>query len=209
MAGVITALMIQKRNKERVNVYIDDKFAVAVTVLAAAGLKKGQQLSEADLERLKDADEFDKAYNDAIRFLGYRPRSETEIERYLLDKKYPPEVITGTLERLRGQQYLDDEAFARFWLENRERFRPRGRQALRYELKQKGLDHDLIETALTDLDEDESAWAALEPKFYRWKDLDEQEFKQKVLGFLSRRGFVYETALQAANRAWTSLETPE
>jgi regulatory protein len=209
MAGVITALTIQKRNKERVNIFIDNQFAVAVTALAAMTLKKGQYLSDADIDRLKDADEFDKAYNKAIRFLGFRPRSEVEVERYLHGKDYPPEVVASTIERLRGEQYLDDEEFARFWLENRERFRPRGRQALRYELNQKGLDREIIEAALADLDEAESAWAALENKFYRWRNLDEKAFKQKVMGFLSRRGFNYETASQAANRAWTSLDAPE
>ena len=209
MAGIITALMIQKRDKERVNIFVDNQFALAVTALAAMTLKKGQYLSDADIERLKDADEFDKAYNKAIRFLGFRPRSEVEVERYLRDKDYPPEVVASTIERLRSEQYLDDEAFARFWLENRERFRPRGRQALRYELNQKGLNREIIETALADLDETESAWAALENKLYRWRNLDEQAFKQKVMGFLSRRGFNYETASQAANRAWTSLDAPE
>jgi regulatory protein len=209
MAGTITALNIQKKNKERVNVFIDDQFALAVTALVAVTLRKGQYLSDADIERLKDGDELDKAYNNAIRFLGYRPRSQSEIERYLRDKAYPPEVINHIVERLRNDQYLDDEAFARFWLENRERFRPRGRQALRFELKQKGLDHAVIETALADLDEDESAWLAVESKLYRWKNLEEQPFKQKVMGFLSRRGFNYETASSIANRAWASLASPE
>ena len=209
MAGTITALMIQKRNKERVNLFIDDKFALAITALAALTLHKGQHLSDADIERLKDDDELDKAYNAAIRYLGFRPRSRAEIERYLRDKGYPPEVIDHTVNRLQEQRYLDDEEFARFWLENRERFRPRGRQALRYELKQKGLDPEVVETALADLDEDESAWAAIEGKFYRWKNLEEQDFKQKVMGFLSRRGFNYETANQTANRAWSSLDVSE
>jgi regulatory protein len=209
MAGTITALQIQKRNKERVNVFIDGQYALAVTVLVAVTLKKGQYLSDAELEQFKDADELTKAYNQAIRFLGFRPRSQVEIERHLSDKDYGPEVIAPTVERLRQEQYMDDEAFSRFWLENRERFRPRGRQALRYELKQKGLDHEVIETTLADLDEDESAWAAVENKLSRWKNLEEQEFKQKVMGFLSRRGFNYEVASQAANRAWASLDVSE
>jgi regulatory protein len=209
MAGTITALQIQKRNKERVNVFIDGQFALAVTALVAVSLKKGQYLSDSDIERLKDDDEVDKAYNQAIRFLGFRPRSQTEIERYLHDKGYAPEVVSHIVDRLRQEQYLDDEAFARYWLENRERFRPRGRQALRYELKQKGLDQEVIETTLAGIDEEGSAWAAIEGKLYRWKNLGEQEFKQKVMAFLSRRGFNYEVAGQAANRAWASLDVPE
>lgn len=209
MAGTITALQIQKRNKERVNVFIDGQFALAITALVAVSLKKGQYLSDGDIERLKDDDEVEKAYNQAIRFLGFRPRSQTEIERYLQDKGYAPEVVSHIVERLRQERYLDDEAFARFWLENRERFRPRGRQALRYELRQKGLDPEVIETTLADVDEEESAWAAIEGKIYRWKNLEEQEFKQKAMAFLSRRGFNYEVAGQAANRAWASLDVSE
>ncbi|NJN92684.1 MAG: RecX family transcriptional regulator [Anaerolineales bacterium] len=76
-------------------------------------------------------------------------------------------------------------------------------------MKQKGLDPDVIESTLADLDEDGSAWAAIEGKFYRWKNLEEQEFKQKVMAFLSRRGFNYETASGAANRAWSSLDVSE
>jgi regulatory protein len=209
MAGTITALQLQKRNKERVNVFIDGQFTLAVTALVAVTLKKGRYLSDADIEQLKDDDEVDKAYNQAIRFLGFRPRSQTEIEHNLHDKGYAPEVVSHIVARLRQEQYLDDEAFARFWLENRERFRPRGRQALRYELKQKGLDHEVIETTLAGVDEEESAWAAIEGKLYRWKNLEEQEFKQKVMAFLSRRGFNYEVATQAANRAWASLDVSE
>lgn len=209
MAGTITALQIQKRNKERVNVFIDGQFALALTAIAAASLRKGQLLSDAEIERLKADDELDKAYNSAVRYLGYRPRSQAEIERNLRDKGYAPEVAEHVITRLRQEQYLDDEAFAQFWLENRERFRPRGRQALRYEMKQKGLDPDVIENTLADLDEDESAWNAIEGKFYRWKNLEEQEFKQKVMAFLSRRGFNYETASGAASRAWAALDQSE
>jgi regulatory protein len=209
MAGLITALKIQERNKERVNVFLDDHFAFAVTALVAVSLKKDQYLSDAEIEQLKGNDEADKAYDLIIRFLGFRPRSQVEIEQHLRRKKYSPTAIQQTLERLQGEGYLDDEAFAQFWLENRERFKPRGRQALRFELKQKGLSHEIIETTLDDLDETESAWTAVTAKIQRWRRLDEQTFKQKVMGFLSRRGFNYEIAAETANRAWVSLDSPE
>lgn len=209
MAGIITALKIQERNKERVNVFVDDQFAFAITVMVAATLRKGQYLSDPEIEGFKSGDQLDKAYDHAVRYLGFRPRSQAEVERYLREKEYPPEVIVQTLERLRQQQYVDDQAFAQFWLENRERFKPRGRQALRYELKQKGLESDLIDEALTGLDEDESAWTAVASKLSRWRTLDEQAFKQKVMAFLSRRGFNYEVASQTAQRAWNTLDSAE
>lgn len=209
MAGEITALEIQKHNKERVNVFLDGQFALGVTVLVAATLRKGQYLSDVEIEKLKQEDERNKAYAHAIRFLGFRARSQAEMVRYLRDKGYSAEVVDEIVGRLVNEQYLDDEAFARFWLEDRERFRPRGQQALRYELRQKGITDEVIDTVLTDLDEDELAWKAVESKLYRWKNLGEQDLKKKIVGFLNRRGFNYETANKVFNRAWSSLDLLE
>jgi regulatory protein len=201
MAGAITALTIQQRNKERVNVYIDGEFALAVTAVTAAGLRRGQHLSDADIEKLKEEDQRDKAYNRAVRFLGFRVRSQAEMERYLRDKGYPADVVAETIDRLARQQYLNDEEFARAWLDNRERFRPRGQQALRYELRQKGVAADVIEAAVAAVDEDELAWAAVEGKLQRWQSLDEPALRQKMMGFLSRRGFNYEVIQRVVRRA--------
>jgi regulatory protein len=209
MAGTITALKIQKRNKERVNVFLDDEFALAVTAVVATTLRRGQYLSDAEIEKLEQEDERNKAYDRAIHFLGFRSRSQAEVVRYLRDKGYSAGVVDETISRLVEAQYLDDESFARFWLENRERFRPRGRQALRYELKQKGISDEVIDTVLADLDEAELAWLAVESKLHRWRNLAEQDLKKKIVGFLSRRGFNYETANNTFQRAWASLDLSE
>lgn len=206
MAGTITALQIQKRNKERVNVYLDGEYALAVTILVATELKKGQFLSDADIEQLKSQDERNKAYNQAVFFLGFRARSRAEVEKYLRGKKYLPEVVTVTIERLLEAGYLNDEDFARAWVADRKRFRPRGRRALQYELRQKGLRDDDIEGALADLDEDDLARQALTGKLRQWQDFSEPDFKKKAMGFLSRRGFNYEVTRDAVARAWDSLE---
>jgi len=207
MAGTITALQVQTHNKERVNVFIDGQYALAVTGLAAVSLSKGQFLSDTEIERLKQEDERSKAYERAIRFLGYRARSQAEVTRYLQDKGFPTVVIEDTVQRLVEQQYVDDEAFARFWLENRAQFRPRGRQALRYELRQKGIADEIIGTALSDVDEAALAWQAVASKLPRWRVLDEQTLKKKVMGFLSRRGFDYETISSTFERIKTSLDS--
>jgi len=205
MAGTITSLQIQKNNKERVNVYLDEEYAFAVTILVAATLKKGQFLSDEEITRLKQQDDRDKAYNQALRFLGFRARSQTEIERYLRGKNYSPETIDQTLKRLAEGQYLDDSAFAQAWVEDRGRFKPRSRQALQYELRQKGVDPEAIEEALGDIDEDDLAWRALEGKLRQWQQLPELDFKKKAMGFLSRRGFGYEVAQETAERAWAVI----
>lgn len=205
MERTITALQLQKQNKERVNVFLDDEFAFALDLMLAAGLTKGQTLSSAEIEQLQSEDEGRRAYASAVHFLGYRPRSRSEVESSLREKKFSAAAITAALQRLSDEHYLDDTAFAQYWRENREQFRPRSARALRYELRQKGVEAEVIEETLAGLDEEASAWAAVESKLDRWQTLDEAAFTQKVLGHLLRRGFGYTTARQIAKRAWASL----
>jgi len=205
MAGTITAIEVQKNNKERVNVYIDEKYALAVTVTVATGLRKGQSLSDEEIERLRSQDETTKAYHRAIFYLGFRSRSQSEMEKYLRDKDYSEHAIARTIDRLKQEEYLNDDEFAQSWVENRERFKPRSRRALRYELRRKGVSDSAIDNALDDLDEEDSAWRAIEGKLRQWQKLDEPDFRKKAMGYLSRRGFNYSTARQAVDRAWELL----
>jgi len=207
MTGTITALESQKRNNERVNVYLDGEYAFAVTLVVAAGLQRGQLLSDDEIEALKAQDERTKAYNRAISFLGFRPRSEAEMEIYLHKKGVSSEVIVETIERLKRQDYIDDAAFARAWIRDRGRLKPRGRRALHYELAQKGIGREVIDTALADLDEDELAWRAIEGKLRQWQHLSEADLRKKAMGHLSRRGFNYEVSRQAVDQAVIELES--
>ena len=104
---------------------------------------------------------------------------------------------------------MDDDAFARYWLEHRERYRPRGARAIGYELRQKGVDKEIIDNVLIELDEEASAWAAIERKLNRWRALAPAEFRKKAMGFLSRRGFGYDTVRVVCQKAWTTVETAE
>jgi regulatory protein len=209
MAGHITSLQQQKNNAERVSVFLDGEFAFGVTLDAALHLAKGQFLSDADIAALQDHDEHERAYQSALHFLGSRPRSSAEVRRNLNEKGFGEEVIAGVVARLLEHRYLDDEEFARYWLDNRNRFRPRSAKAVRYELRQKGVDRDSIEAALEGMDEDEAAWAAAESKLDRWRDLPEDEFIHKLSGFLARRGFGFDTVRRTVQRAWRSIQAGE
>jgi len=129
MAGTITALEVQRNNKERVNVYLDGEFAFGLTMLDAARLRKGQQLTDAEIAALKSTDSLQQAYERAVRFLGQRPRSTAEVRHNLTDKEVDASVVEEVIARLEGQGYLDDAAFARYWITNRQQFRPRGARA--------------------------------------------------------------------------------
>jgi regulatory protein len=209
MAGTITLLQQQKNNLERVSVFLDGEFAFGVTLDAAARLAKGQFLDDAEIAALQTGDEHDRAYQSALHFLGTRPRSSAEVQRNLQDKGFEEEAVAAAISRLVGHGYLNDEEFARYWLENRNRFRPRSAKAIRYELRQKGVERDNIEAALEGMDEDAAAWDAAASKLDRWRDLPEDEFERKLSGFLARRGFAFSTVRRTVQQAWKTLHTPE
>ena len=196
----ITALSVQKKDRERVNVFLDDEFAFGISLTAALELKKGQQLTPAEIEQLKHADLFSKAWNRALGYLGFRARTQQEMEKYLVEKEYPEVVVQATVERLLENQYLNDEDFARSWLRDRARIRPKGAKALRYELRQKGIENEIIDMVLEEVDEEDGAWIAVQPKLQRWTTLEEHEFRQKVTGFLGRRGFGYDAIRRVIER---------
>ncbi len=120
MTRKVTALTPQVKNKERVNVYLDGKFAFGLAAIIAARLKVGQTLGDEEIARLRALDEIEEAYNKTLNYLSYRPRSRAELERYLKDKKVPDDARAQVLGRLDSAQLVNDSDFAQYWVENRE-----------------------------------------------------------------------------------------
>jgi regulatory protein len=208
MAGIITALTVQKKNRERVNVYIDGRFAFGLAAIEAVKLKRGQKLSDDEIAALAARDEAHQAHEAALRYLDYRPRSVEEIRRHLQGNAVEPDVINEVVERLGEVGLLDDRAFARYWLENRRDFRPRGERALRMELRQKGVPADIIDEALgTDHDEGNAAYQAAQAQARKIHTTDPREFRRKLEAHLVRRGFAYDIAREATARAWSELHS--
>jgi regulatory protein len=207
--GVITALEVQKRDKERVNVFIDGEFVFGLNLLDAARLRKGQVLSEAEIAVLREADAVVQAVNTAAHFLSYRPRSEQEVRRNLTEKETPEAVIDAAIERLRGLGYLDDAAFARYWVENRSQFKPLSHRALRQELRQKGLSDTSIAEALSEQNESDLAYKAATTQLRKLRNRSLREFKTKMNAFLQRRGFSYSTTQDVVTRLIEALEVDD
>ena len=131
-----------------------------------------------------------------MRYLAARPKSVAEIARHLRSKRYDDDAVARALDRLRAQRYVDDEAFARYWVEQRERFKPRGDRALRTELVQKGVSRDVIDVVLGERAPDadvELAKRALSRPITRWATLTAAERKRKIHTYLAARGFDYGT----------------
>ncbi len=215
LAGHITSLRFQKKNKERVNVYLDDEYAFALPVLTAAQLRRGQFLDDGEIAQLRMLDLEAKAYDRALHFLAARPRSEWEIRRklegYQSRDGHPldEDQTTAIIERLKAQNYVDDEAFAQYWVDQRNRFKPKSPRALQYELRRKGVAVTIIEAVINA--ETEPVTAALDAarqRAYRWYDLPEQEFHKKMVAFLQRRGFGWDVVQEVVARVWQEREQP-
>ncbi len=204
MGKKITAIRIQKKNKERVSIDLDGKFAFGLSRIVAAWLQVGQVLSDVEIEKLQNEETIESAYQRALNLLSYRPRSAAEIQEKLQKQEIADEVIDGILARLQQSDLVNDRKFARLWVENRSEFSPRGRRALRYELRKKHISPEIIEEVLAEIDEAELAYRAAAGKVRILKKKDRQEFKRKLSGFLARRGFDYETITPVINHLWDS-----
>lgn len=202
MSQKLTALKAQKRNSQRVNVYLDGEFAFGISRVVAGWLKVGDELSQEKISELKEKDANEVAYQRALNYLSYRPRSEAEVTGNLRKHKTEDIHIENVMERLRNSNLVNDEEFARLWVENRADFRPRGRYALRMELIRKGLTEDNIAAAIENIDEPKLAYQAAVKQSRLLTNLEWKDFRKKLSGFLSRRGFNYEITSLTVKKVW-------
>lgn|SRR5574341_162853 len=198
----ITAIEPQKRDPDRVSIYLDGEYKFGLARVVAAWLKIGQELSQEKIASLQAEDVRERAYQQALLFLSYRARSESEIRQNLRKHDIPEDVIEQTLERLRESRLADDQQFARAWVENRNTFRPRSRRALKMELHQKGLSEEVVQSALAGLDEEALAYEAGLKRARRLQVVEWDEFRRKLSEFLTRRGFPYPVIASVVSRLW-------
>lgn len=203
----ITALEQQAHNPERVSLYLDGTFALGISaeLMLKMNLHLDQELSAADLEQLQSEEARQQAIERAINYLSFRPRSQAEVQRYLRKKETPPDIIEAVLERLQRLDYVNDRSFASFWVENRERFNPRGAQALRNELRMKGVEREVVEEMVDDEHDEELALRAASRKaalLLQTPGIDYSTFRNRLGGFLQRRGFSYEIVARVVRALW-------
>src|SRR5262245_57066721 len=208
-AGRITALRAQVKDAQRVNVFIDGEFALGVSLstITKAGLYVGRTLNAEEYTRLEQLESADKAFQAALHFLEARPRSVAEVRERLIRKAYAPEAIDTALARLAQLELIDDAAFARFWVENRQTSRPRGISALRDELRRKGIAADVAAHILSDDeltgDEPEHALTLARAALHKYTNTaDRPTFLRRMGGYLQRRGFSFEVIRPIVDQLW-------
>ncbi len=199
----ITAIEKQRRAK-RVNLFLDGRFALGLSLDAAAqaGLRVGDEIDGEELSALRETATRSDAMATATRLLAHRPRSVAELRDRLTRRGTPTALVDATLTRLRELGLADDAAFARTWVESRDRASPRGRRLLRLELRAKGVDAEASRELLEGIDEADAALRAAGRRAASLAGAPYSEFRRRLGDFLRRRGFDRDTVRDAVERLW-------
>lgn len=211
----ITSLASQQKDKNRVNVMVDGKFRFSLDIFQVADLRirVGKDYTDEELITLETESQFGKLYARTLEYCLMRPHSAREVRDYLYRKTRTTKVRnkrTGELadksgvsseltarvfDRLTEKGYIDDEKFARYWVENRNMTKGASRRKLQAELQSKGVDRTIIEKFLAESSRsDESELVKVIAK-KRARYPDDQKFMQ----YLARQGFSYDDIKSALN----------
>lgn len=203
----ISDMQPQKKNPKRVNIFIDGEFAFGISRESKIinKLKIQDSLSDIRIQNLIFNDQVERLLGKAIKFLSYRPRSEKEIRDNLLqklkltdkaeeEKKNFEKSIEEVIKKIKKIGQIDDREFAKWWVDQRTRFKKMSPRIIKSELWKKGIDKELIDEILTEsnIDQYSLALEAAKKKLSSYKSLDKVEFKTKMSRFLASRGFSWE-----------------
>lgn len=202
----ITKLEVQKKNKDRVNVYLDGTFAFGadISIVGEYGLFKGKEIDDEYLQDVIAADEKQKAWNYALSFLSGRARTESEMKQRLSDKGYDDDISNGTILRLKSCGYIDDDDFSERFIRDRLALSKDGRLKIKQALYQKGVDRQTIEDKLGEVSDDDEFDRALAVAYKKLRSISETDIfkkKRKLYSYLLGRGFDYDISSRAASEA--------
>lgn len=209
----VTGLSRQQRDPNRINVSVDGTFRFSLDIYQVAdlGIKVGKEYDAKELANLEAESQFGKLYGRALEYCLMRPHSGREVRDYLyrktLNKKYKSkrtgellerpgvskEVTVRVFDRLVDKGYIDDEKFARYWVENRNQKKGTSLRKLRAELRAKGVSSDIIDQQLTEGERNDSdeLRKIIARKRRHYPD------EQKLLQYLARQGFSYDDSKAA------------
>ena len=202
MEKTITGIETQKNNPNRLNVYLDDVFAFGVSRFVGAWLTTGKKISTEEIDQLVSRDAREKAFQKAMHYISYHPRSEYEVGEKLTDLGFSEELIDDVLTELSEKNYINDRQFTEDWIAARSQSKPRSRNMFTYELRKKHISDVIINQALASAPTDEELAYRLGKKYLRrYAHLDENTIRTKLKGVLARRAFPF----HVINEAITAL----
>lgn len=190
----VTDIKQHKNDKSRYSVYIDGnyEFSLIMEDILYFRLKIGEPISEETYRYITETTLYIKAQNTALKFLGYKMRTEKEVLDKLIKEQYSEEIIARVMEFLIKYDYINDREYCRRYIKETLKLRPKGIYMIKSELKAKGIDEDTADEALEEAQIDELVVAEmlLEKKYEGFAEMDQKELT-RVYGYLQRRGFSF------------------
>ncbi|AFS78768.1 regulatory protein RecX [Gottschalkia acidurici 9a] len=192
----ITRIERQKNNKERYSIYINEEYGFSVheDILVRYTLAKGMELEKEFIDEVLRKEEQSQANNYALRLLSYKMRTEKEIWNRMIEKEYPREVIEATIDYLKELKYIDDEEYTRKFIKDKVNLKNIGKERIKRELFNKGIDSKTVNIELEELVDDEEQYdkameIAVKKLNTTYKNDDKNARYRKLGGFLQRRGY--------------------
>ena len=211
MPNQITDIQPQKRNPKRVNVFLDGQFAFGVSLESKIvnHLKVGESLTPKQVTELIFQDQVERLYDKAIKFLSFRPRSEKEIRDKLLqklrltdkadeEKKNFDRSIEAVIKKLQKIDQINDQEFARWWLQQRTQFKKTSPRVIKLELFKKGIKKETIDELFSETSL-ELATAAARKKLRNYQKYEPKIFREKMGRYLASKGFDWEVIKKAVD----------
>lgn len=195
--NIITKIEIQKKNKDRVNIFIDEEYAFSLSteVLYKEGLKVKETV---DYERLKEVskeDNYMKCKNSALKIIERNYKTKKEIVDKLLQKEFEKDTINRVIKFLEEYNFLNDDNYAKMYVSDKKK--NQGQRKIKYDLIRKGIDENTIEeelSSISDGDQFDSAYELGRKKYNTIIKRENDKFKlsQKLYRFLISKGFSYD-----------------
>lgn len=208
--GIITKIESQKKRDDRVNIYIDEKFFMAIykELVFTFNLKKGQEIAPNNLKSILDNEMYMKAKNKALSILSKASQSEKQI-RQKLAKDYEEDTIDRVIEFLQKYKFVDDEDLASRIVNTNVNLNKYGKNKIKQNLYNKGIEKSIIETAIDDIDTDKEFENALylgKKRYERLKNEDPRKAYQKIGNHLAYKGFNYDIIKKVLNKLFNDVD---
>lgn len=187
--SLITDIQPDKRDKDRVRLFLDGEYYGSVSALVAASkrLDEGREINEKELAEIIFESDKRNAFEYSLGYISRYVCTEKKIREKLFSKGYGKAVADYAVSKLKSYGYVDDKEYAMQYVTvNRG---VKGAKRLREELRQRGVCAEFVEYALADVSTEEDDAFALAEKHSRGKDLSDEKYVARLVRFLCYRGY--------------------
>lgn len=194
----ITSIEVQKRNKERVSIFVDGEYAFSLhaEIIYKYGIKSGDEITSDFIENISKVEEQKQANAYALNLISRAFKTEKQIRTKMKDKGFEETYIDKTIDMLKDYKYIDDTLYTKNYISDSVNFTKSGKNKIKTKLYQKGVDSETIKEMIDELVDDEQQFnAALEIGAKKYKNIRETDIRkknQKLMSFLQYRGFSFD-----------------